>query len=480
MNLYASQRAGGIDQARHLLNSFDNDQVEVLGIRGSAAHDVVGFMTETEAIASGTNCRKPFYALSISPPFAFSADQYAATIERIESELGLAGQPRVVIRHVKNGREHYHTVWSRIDHRSMTAIHLSHDRLKLQKVRREMAARFGYQLPNEPHNRPPDSPAESAHANATGITPDQRRHDITEAYMASDNAASFRAALAELGYTLARGDKRAFVVVDESGSVHSLTRHIKSVRTKHILALLAPLKPEDLPSVHDLEKSSATFDHAALEQAKAQLQRKLQQNHAKRKASLYRDHAALETRHAEELRALQYLQHRELASPFARFSSAVTRLIRSYPVLRLIIRPFRHTFRHSLAERHIAELENLRRRHSHEWHEYLRRERLVRLLNQREAQSLTHAIWRAVRRSEREKQSFAINVRDVTSPSLFFDDVSDEGLDSEIAALEREYQGTTLSLTSIFNAAANPAYRDDDGDDTGPAPTLATGLDKNA
>jgi hypothetical protein len=62
-------------------------------------------------------------------------------IALIAERLGLAGQPRIVLFHVKNGRHHCHVVWSRIDLERMKAIHLSHDRQKLRKMR--AAARRG-------------------------------------------------------------------------------------------------------------------------------------------------------------------------------------------------------------------------------------------------------------------------------------------------------------------------------------------------
>lgn len=48
----------------------------------------------------------------------------------MENKLGLSGQPRAVVFHVKKGREHCHVVWSRIDLDKMRAVQLSNDRQK--------------------------------------------------------------------------------------------------------------------------------------------------------------------------------------------------------------------------------------------------------------------------------------------------------------------------------------------------------------
>src|SRR4051812_22612906 len=85
-----------------------------------------------EALASGTRCKEPLYSLSINPSAPISREQYYAAIDRIEQRLGLSGQARAVVFHVKHGREHAHVVWSRIDTAKMRAVQLSHDRQKLQ------------------------------------------------------------------------------------------------------------------------------------------------------------------------------------------------------------------------------------------------------------------------------------------------------------------------------------------------------------
>lgn len=58
----------------------------------------------------------------------------------------MSGQPRAVIFHAKNGREHCHVVWSRIDLDNMRAIGLSHDRMKLRTCARELAQAYGLTL----------------------------------------------------------------------------------------------------------------------------------------------------------------------------------------------------------------------------------------------------------------------------------------------------------------------------------------------
>ena len=67
MILKGNQRGGGQQLAVHLLNSFDNERVEVAEVRGAVAQDLSGAFAEWAAEARGTKCRKNLYSLSLNP-----------------------------------------------------------------------------------------------------------------------------------------------------------------------------------------------------------------------------------------------------------------------------------------------------------------------------------------------------------------------------------------------------------------------------
>lgn len=214
MILKGNQRKGGTDLATHLSNEFDNERVEIAQVRGTVADTLHGAFAEIEAVASGTRCKEPFYSLAINPSAPLTRDQYMAAIDHIEDRLGLAGQPRAVVFHTKHGREHCHVAWSRIDLDSMKAIPMNHDRMKLRTCARELAHAYGLTLPAGLAEDRGDARfektrdvtyAEKAMAEASGLTPDQRRGKITAIYRSSDSAESFRAGLERDGYILAPG-----------------------------------------------------------------------------------------------------------------------------------------------------------------------------------------------------------------------------------------------------------------------------------
>ncbi len=131
MILKASQRGGGRQLATHLLNGVDNERVEIMDVLGSIADDIPGAFSEWEDHSTATYCKKYLYSMSVSPEPAqgrLTRDQYTDYIARVEKEFGLESQPRAIVFHVKNTREHAHVVWSRIDTKKMKAVQLSHDR----------------------------------------------------------------------------------------------------------------------------------------------------------------------------------------------------------------------------------------------------------------------------------------------------------------------------------------------------------------
>lgn len=266
----ASQRANGRQLATHLLNAHDNERVEVVHIRGAIALDLHGALDEWHAISRTTRCRKYLYSLSINPDPAQSPltrSQYKDYIARVEKKIGLTGQPRAIVFHRKEGREHCHVVWSRIMPGALKAVQISHDRKSLQTVTRKFAADHGLQLPPNmltggkiQDNIPPVKVIlhERHQQERTGISKEERVRAITRAWQQTDNAQAFIAALAEASYRLARGDSVPYVVIDRFGEIHSLPRQIEGIRTKELRARLAGFPPESLPTAAEIKQQVLT------------------------------------------------------------------------------------------------------------------------------------------------------------------------------------------------------------------------------
>jgi len=314
---FGSQRALGQDLATHLLNAHDNETLELADVRGSVARDLHGAIAEWEAVAHGlTRCRNYLYSLSVNPDPAqgrLTREQYPDYIGRVEDRLGLSGQPRAVIFHVKHGREHCHVVWSRIDAGQGKAVQIAFDHEKLMMVTREFARDHGLKLPDGYYRDRGDkdkggqqSLYERAQEAATGLSKDERMAQVTQAWRASDSAKACVRALEDLGYVLATG-KRPYVLVDVYGEVNVLAKLIddKTVRTKNIRDFLGQeFPPESLPTVEEAQVLVAHHRQATQDfnkaNAKADGEEELKARQAERRQGAEKEFADLKARQAQD------------------------------------------------------------------------------------------------------------------------------------------------------------------------------------
>lgn len=404
--------------ARHLQNTVDNEIIELVEVTGTVATDIDGALAEMDALCAGTLAREGVYAAFINPPQPLTREQFMRAIALIEERLGLAGQPRVVLFHIKNGRHHCHVVWSRIDIERMKAIHLSHDRQKLRKCAQMLAAEFGLELPDglksdrgaerfadaERARRP--TRAEKAQAKYSGITPEERRAVITEAWRTSDSAGSFQNSLEELGYLLAKGDRRAFVVVDLAGDIHSLARQIDRVKTKDVAKKLEGLDLARLPSAEKarllmLQRAVAVQD-AARERLKKDTAAELFRNsllaaQRTRKLKLDLQWQAMKIRHMHERKVLlaHFMAERRRHLARRKWQAVGLALyLKKVAFLRALLqyqesRQMKH--RRTIEQLHRQLEESVRRRHDHEAAELHRRYEALRRLDRLELKSLLQA-----------------------------------------------------------------------------------------
>lgn len=252
MILVGNQRGGARDLARHLLKE-ENDHVTVHELRGFVARELHGALAEAHAVSRGTKCKQYLFSLSLNPPATETArtEDFEAAIDRIEGVLGLTGQPRAIVFHEKQGRRHAHCVWSRIRPEEMKAVQLAFTHRKLMDVARELYMEHGWQMPRGLARSEASDPAnftlaEWQQAKRRQKDPRTIKTALQDAWAISDSKVSLMLALKERGYRLARGDSKAFVVLDRHGEVYSLPRWIE-VKTREVRARLGA--GDNLPDV---------------------------------------------------------------------------------------------------------------------------------------------------------------------------------------------------------------------------------------
>lgn len=305
MILVASQRSGAVALADHLMNTRDNDHVELIELDGFIADDLHGALKETHAISKATRCKQFLFSVSLNPPETeiASDEDFKDAADRVAKAVGLEGQPRAIVVHEKEGRRHAHAVWSRIDVDQMKAVPLPHFKNKLRDVSRNLFLDHGWVLPNGLATYGNKNPLnftleEWQQAKRQGVDPREIKQVFQEAWNRSDSQSSFKAALEERGYYLARGDRRGFVALDINGKPYAINKWtgLKAKAVKENLG-----SADELPSVSEIHKliQSKTSDHMRQFIANAKTR------HTDEMRPLQREIATLVEAHRQERQALK-------------------------------------------------------------------------------------------------------------------------------------------------------------------------------
>jgi hypothetical protein len=425
--LKGNQRGGGQQLAAHLMNSFDNESVEIADVRGAVAQDLSGAFAEWSAQGRATKIEKKYYySLSLSPDPAqgrLTREQYFDLIARTERSLELVGQPRAVVFHVKEGREHGHVVWSRVNTRGdkVKAVDIAHDRLKLRTVTQEFCREHGLKLPermmpgrsrksrvNVFKDRA-ENHGERQQKERSGIPRDERKSVIARCWSETRNGDAFVHAMQVKGYYLARGDKRDYVVLDLYGDVHSLSKQLSGVvRKKELEKRLAGYPPDKQPGVEKVKEFLAQKRKDAIRKAVAQKEagptelevrrQALQELQQKRRADLDHIKDNLIARHADErevLKAAQQAQNTGIASARLQkqpkgFIAFLTRITG----IKMLTEARQKLQDKARAAEHKQQTDALQRTHGREQHDLDRRYRTLDRLETRENRSVETALKR--------------------------------------------------------------------------------------
>ncbi|SNS32226.1 Relaxase/Mobilisation nuclease domain-containing protein [Sphingomonas laterariae] len=262
MIIKGKSRAGPSQLAHHLGRADTNERVEILQLdsAGTTAEAFRDWQTYTLA----TKGKLGLYHANIDPDtkYEMTPQQWARAVEILEEELGLQGQPRAVVMHEKNGREHIHVVWARADMDTMTLRSDSQNYQAHERASLRMEQEFGHEhVPGKHAKRDRDVQPEFPSADARhdewqqaergGIDHRERKAQVTTLYEASDTGPAFKAALEDAGYVLARGDRRDFVILDTDAKAHSLGRQLPGVKAAELRAFMVDIDSESLPSVKE-------------------------------------------------------------------------------------------------------------------------------------------------------------------------------------------------------------------------------------
>lgn len=249
-------------------DSKENERIEDRGTRGTVATDTVGALQEMAASRRGARCQQPLYHVVFNAAKGehLTAEQWDRALAMWEQEMGLADRQRAVIQHQKDGRWHTHVVYNRIDPATGKAVNIGRDHFKAKKIAREIERELGLQKvtdkrPLRRREQQPPLKWETEQTRRTKSDANAIREQIAEAWARSDNGRAFQQALAAEDLTLAKGDKRPYVIVDQDGNVFALSgRVLPHTRMKDIRAKLADIDHDQLATVETTRTESRKVD----------------------------------------------------------------------------------------------------------------------------------------------------------------------------------------------------------------------------
>lgn len=224
------------------------------------------------AVGEATRGDKTLYHAQIAPEAAYdmTPDQWRKAAQILAEELGMKDHPRAIVVH-EGDRPHAHVVFQRADADSLKMWDDGFNYVKHERASLRMAEEFGHEIVPGKHAKrdresQPEFPkaaydhAEAQQAKRAGVSPKERKEQVTALFQASDSPQAFKAALAEAGYVLAKGDRRDFVIVDEHGEIHSLARQVNGIKAKDLREFMGGM--ENLPTAAEAKEAQRTATEA--------------------------------------------------------------------------------------------------------------------------------------------------------------------------------------------------------------------------
>lgn len=145
-------RGGYRAAAEYLKQVGDNEKVRLVEMSDPDARNLDDAFGNMWAIGRTTRARKPLHHVSINPhkDERLTDTQVLRICTRLEEKYGYecGEHQRVIIEHVKDGRQHFHVMWNRVSLRTGRPAWPGHHWNKSKQAAREMEAELGLKRPS--------------------------------------------------------------------------------------------------------------------------------------------------------------------------------------------------------------------------------------------------------------------------------------------------------------------------------------------
>lgn len=144
-------RAGYRAAADYLKDQGQNELTRLVEISDPDAKDLGEAFHNMWAVASNTRAKKPLHHISINPfkDERLTNEQVLKIVERCEQKYGYkpGDHQRVIVEHIKDGRQHFHVIWCRVNLTTGKAVWPGHHWNKSKQSAREMERELGLKRP---------------------------------------------------------------------------------------------------------------------------------------------------------------------------------------------------------------------------------------------------------------------------------------------------------------------------------------------
>jgi hypothetical protein len=144
-------RGGYHAAAAYLKAQGENEKIRTVDISDPDAMNLDDAFGNMWVMASHSKARKPLHHISINPfkDERLTDKQVLKIVERCEQKYGYLpdAHQRVIVEHIKDGRQHFHVMWNRVSLTTGRSIWPGHHWKKSKQVAREMEKELGLKRP---------------------------------------------------------------------------------------------------------------------------------------------------------------------------------------------------------------------------------------------------------------------------------------------------------------------------------------------
>ena len=144
-------RGGYRAAADYMKDQGLNEKTRLVELSDPSAKNLDEAFHNMWVVANTTRCTKPLHHISINPmkDERLSDKQVLAIVERCEAKYGykMFHHQRVIVEHVKEGRQHFHVIWNRVSLYTASPVWPGEHWKKSKQVCREMEKELGLKRP---------------------------------------------------------------------------------------------------------------------------------------------------------------------------------------------------------------------------------------------------------------------------------------------------------------------------------------------